>query len=91
MAKIAGTLSTAKIRSTISISTSATNSGVTQSTLRPVAGSGWRTKKRCPRSSGVMRRIRRSSRRTGLLSTSGILSPSSSILMPVAIRNTAKT
>ena len=39
MAKIAGTESTANSRSTNSISTRASNSGVAQRTLRDVAGS----------------------------------------------------
>ena len=48
MAKIAGTESTAKIRSAISIMTSAMKSGVMNSASLPVRGSGRRTKKASP-------------------------------------------
>ncbi|MNW05875.1 hypothetical protein D3C71_2021910 [compost metagenome] len=55
MAKMAGTESTANTRSTNSISTSASNSGVAQRTFFDVAGSVSVTTKALPRSPSVTR------------------------------------
>jgi hypothetical protein len=71
IAKIAGTLSTAKTRSATLMTTSARNSGVAASTSRPVRRSGTRTKKRWPWSAGVTRMWRLIQRTAGLLATSG--------------------
>ena len=91
IAKIAGTLSTAKITSAISISASATKSGVMNSVVRPGRfGSGRRTKNRSPWCSSTTLKQRFMKRSTGLLPTSYSVSANISILMPVAIRNTAK-
>ena len=91
MAKIAGTESTAKIRSAMLMTTSARNSGVAQTTSRPVAGSGWRTKKRWPCSSGVTRMRFERKRSTGFCEMSVSPSLTSSILTPVASRKAPKS
>ena len=86
MAKIAGTLSTAKTRSARLMITNASSNGVAQTTMRPVTGSGRRTRNFWPCSVGVTRMRFVMKRTIGLRETSVSLSFTASILMPVAIR-----
>ncbi len=62
IAKIAGTLSTAKITSAPFTSTRASARGVSQRAVLPVFGSAFRTRKCWPCSSDVMRSFARSHR-----------------------------
>ena len=89
MAKIAGTESTAKITSAISIITRARNIGVAHHTIRPRL-SGWRTKNFWPCSASVTRSRRRIQRTIGLSPMSPWLSPAKNILIPVNTRKAAK-
>ena len=91
MAKIAGTESTAKIRSTNSTITKARNRGVAHTTGLPVCGWGRVTRNLLPTTSGVMRILRRKNFSTGLFAMSGIWSAMIHILMPVNTKNTPNT
>ena len=84
-AKIAGTLSTAKTMSVISMNTRHTNSGVACQT--PLS----RVRKLCPCSRGVTGSSFRSRRMTGFFSGSMGFSGAKRILMPVRIRKPPKS
>lgn len=84
-AKMAGMESTAKSTSVVSTTTRAASSGV--ASHRPPS----RTKKRCPRYSGVMGTARRTNRNSGLRSGWTSASPWRAILMPVTTRKAPKT
>ena len=86
MAKIAGTESTAKIRSAISTMMSAKNTGVAHHTTGDAGESsrGARTKNRLPWISGVTRKRLRRKPISGLDARSGFLSTIQSIFTPVS-------
>ncbi len=90
IAKIAGTLSTAKIRSAMLMTTSARKSGVAHTTILPVTASGLRTKNFSACRSCVTRIRLVRNFTTGFFEMSGSLSGTISILMPVAMRKAPK-